>query len=155
MRKKSFFEKLTGSIRMDNGFEDDFEQEEDQDLIDPESNLSEERYEEPTEGQLTVDVINTDEAIIVKAMTAGVRKDDLEINLSREMITIRGHRKDEHEDYHNGYVFQELYWGTFSRTIVLPEEIDIEEAYANESHGLVTIVLPKIDKKRQTTLKIQ
>ncbi len=150
-RKLSFFERLTGSTRQEDVYEDDADLEIDVELESHDQPFEEEIEEE---GQLAVDVYHTDHAIIVKAMTAGVRKEDLEINLSREMITIRGYRKEDmHIDY-DSYFFKELYWGAFSRTIVLPEEIDIEESHAEESHGLLTITLPKIDKKRQTTLRV-
>lgn len=86
-------------------------------------------------------------------MTAGV-KDDLTITLSREHLTIKGRRDNDTRHTTHHYHQQELYWGPFSRTVDLPEEVDIDGAVATEHHGLVTIKLPKFNKK-QTTLKIQ
>jgi HSP20 family protein len=112
--------------------------------------------EEPTEdAQLAVDVYETNTEIIVKTMTAGVKKEDLHISITRESLTIKGKRDNEPRAYQHAYHTQELYWGPFSRTIELPDEVDIELATATEHHGLVTIKLPKFDKKRQATLKIQ
>jgi HSP20 family protein len=88
-------------------------------------------------------------------MTAGVKKEDLQISVSREELTIRGKRNQESHAYQHHYHHQELYWGSFSRTITLPDEVDIEQATATEHHGLVTIKLPKFDKKRQATLRVQ
>jgi HSP20 family protein len=67
----------------------------------------------------------------------------------------RGKRDNEPRAYQHTYHAQELFWGTFSRTVDLPDEVDIEQASATEHHGLVTIKLPKFDKKKQATLKIQ
>ena len=111
--------------------------------------------DEDEEAQLAVDVYETHDAIVIKTMTAGVKKEDLEITVSRETITIRGRRENDSRSYQNEYHIQELYWGSFSRTIDLPDEVEIEQASATEHHGLVTIKLPKFDKKRQATLKVQ
>lgn len=71
------------------------------------------------------------------------------------MVTIRGTRDEDQESPDEDYQFRELFWGSFSRTIVLPEEIVIDEAEAKEKHGLLTIVLPKVDKDRSTKLKVR
>ena len=110
---------------------------------------------EPEEAQLAVDIYETNDAVVVKTMTAGVKKEDLQINVTRETLTIRGRRENEARGYQHHYHQQELYWGPFTRTVDLPVEVDIEQATATETHGLVTIKLPKFDKKRQATLKIQ
>lgn len=107
------------------------------------------------DAQLAVDVYETNNEIVVKTMTAGVKKEDLHISITRESLTIRGKRSNEPRAYQYTYHAQELYWGAFSRTIELPDEIDIEQAVATEHHGLVTIKLPKFDKKKQATLKVQ
>lgn len=111
--------------------------------------------DQQVEAQLAVDVYETGNEIIVKTMTAGVKKEDLQINVSRESLTIRGKRENDSRAYQHNYHVQELFWGSFSRTIELPDEVDIEAASATEHHGLITIKLPKFDKKRQATLKVQ
>jgi len=88
-------------------------------------------------------------------MVAGVRPEDLQITISRDMITIKGKREENRTITDDNYFLQELYWGSFSRTILLPEEIDPEEAEAIEKHGLLVIKLPKIDKEKKTSLKIK
>lgn len=117
--------------------------------------VTEESDDETAEAQLAVDVYETNTEIVVKTMTAGVKKEELSIHLSREQVIIRGRRENEARAYQNNYHIQELYWGAFSRTIDLPEEVDIDEATATEHHGLITIKMPKFNKKRQATLKIQ
>jgi len=107
------------------------------------------------EGQLTVDVYQSPAEIIVQTMVAGVRPEDLTITISRDMITIKGKREENRTISEDNYFLQELYWGSFSRTILLPEEIDPEEAEAIEKHGLLVIKLPKIDKEKKTSLRIK
>ena len=106
-------------------------------------------------GELAVDVYQTPTHIIVKAMIAGVRPEDLDISITRDMVTLKGKREQHTEVQSGEYFFQELYWGSFSRTIVLPQEVEIEEAEATEKHGLLVIRLPKVDKGRQTKLKVK
>lgn len=149
-KKKSFFERLTGSIRMESN--EDFMYEEDDDILEE----AEDDVMLPNEeGELAVDVHETQDAIIVQAMTAGTRKTDLDIVITRETITIRGERHSDSRVHQDSYMTQELYWGAFSRTIQLPEEIEVEEAQAKEMHGLLTIRLPKIDKHKQAKLKVE
>lgn len=110
---------------------------------------------EEAEGELSVDVYQTPTHIIIKAMIAGVRPEDLDISITRDMVTIRGKREHHTEGTAGDFFFQELYWGAFSRTIVLPQEVEIEEAEATEKHGLLVIRLPKMDKGRQAKLKVK
>ena len=111
--------------------------------------------EETLEGELSVDVYQTPTHIVIKAMIAGVRPEDLDVSITRDMVTIRGKREQHTEGSTGDFFFQELYWGSFSRTIVLPQEVEIEEAEAIEKHGLLIIRLPKMDKSRQAKLKVR
>ena len=88
-------------------------------------------------------------------MVAGVRPEDLDISITRDMVTIKGTRQEERETTKENYHHQELYWGSFSRTIMLPAEIDTEEAGAIEKHGLLILTLPKIDKEKKTKLRVK
>lgn len=168
-KKRSFFERLTGSIRMEdeepvavparksNPYRQLYNEYEnnDEEIIIEDSVDIESIELEPEEAQLAIDLYETNDAIIVKTMTAGVKKEDLQIHVSRESLTLKGKRDNEARAYQHHYYHQELYWGPFSRTIELPDEVDIEQAHATEHHGLITIKLPKFDKKRQATIKIQ
>ena len=86
---------------------------------------------------------------------AGVQPQTIDISLTREMLTVSGVRSDEREVEDDNYFQRELYWGSFSRTILLPEEIDVDRAEASEKHGILMIRLPKINKKRETKLKVR
>lgn len=159
--KRSFFEKLTGAVRMDETMEDDDDTEETPvsnsklPVRDAGGNDREWMEEENEEGQLTVDVYQTTSDIIIKTMVAGVRPEDLDISITRDMVVIKGKRETERMIKEEDYFHQELYWGTFSRTIMLPAEIEVEEAEAVEKHGLLIIRMPKIDKNKQTKLRVK
>ncbi len=148
--KRSFFRKIAGAIAPER---DSYEEDESSSLPVPEKK----HWIDPEddEGQLTVDVYETPHAIIIKTIVAGVKKEDLEIALSRDMVTIRGHRQVEEHIEENDYFHKELYWGVFSRTILLPHEVDIDEAEATENQGLLTLKLPKIDKERKAKIKVK
>lgn len=106
-------------------------------------------------GELAVDVYQTGDSIVIKALIAGVQPNSVDINLTREMITISGTRQEEKEVEEENYFQRELYWGSFSRTILLPEEVDVDMAEASEKHGVLMIRLPKINKKKETKLKVR
>jgi HSP20 family protein len=86
-----------------------------------------------------VDVYQTPTDIVVQTMVAGVKPDDLELSIARDIITIRGSRDENRNIDEDNYFTKELYWGKFSRTISLPAEVEPEEVEATEKHGLVTI----------------
>ncbi len=152
--KQSFFERLTGAVKM-NGDDPEMkslkktlvhQQDESDSWLDEESDK---------DGELTVDVYQTPDMIIVKSMIAGVRPEDLDVTITRDLITVRGKREAERVEDDGDYFVRELYWGSFSRTIELPQEIDVDEAEAVEKHGLLILKLPKLDKKRQSKLKVR
>lgn len=143
--KRSFFDRLTGSISLPQEIELDIEE-------GPKDNWI---NSAPEEGELSVDVYQNQNEIIIKTMVAGVRPEDLDVSISRDMVTIKGKRESERTVADDDYFHKELYWGTFSRTVVLPQEIDVDAAEAVEKHGLLIIKLPKLDKNRSTRLKVR
>ncbi len=107
------------------------------------------------EGQLPVDVHQTASDIIVRAFVAGVRPDELSISISRDMVEIEGSRMEREQAAGPDYFTRELFWGSFSRAIMLPQEVDVEASSASAKDGLLTIILPKLDKARQTKLRVK
>ena len=150
MKKRSFFERLTGGVKME---------EEDDDRSDIVTKMKEGgnwmEEEEAEEAQLTVDVYQTPTDIIVQTMAAGVKPEDLQIEIARDMVTIRGKREENKTVVDDDYFIRELYWGAFSRTILLPNEVEPEDAEAVEKHGLLIIKIPKIDKTKKANLKVK
>ncbi len=143
--KRSFFERITGSIPLSREIEED------------EEDIQKDVWVNNTieEGELSVDVYQNQNEIIIKTMVAGVRPEDLDVSISRDMVTLKGKRESERMIADHDYFHKELYWGTFSRTIILPQEIDVDAAEAIEKHGLLIIKLPKLDKNRSTRLKVR
>lgn len=167
MKKPSFLERITGSFQSDDS---DYDRilDEDHHFGEEESGVMDnETYEEdswqegsaqeqtPQEGELPVDMYQTGDAIVIRALVAGVSPNDLEISITRDMVTLRGVREEYQETNDENYFHRELFWGSFSRTLVLPEEVIIDESEAQEKHGMLEIRLPKLDKHRSTQLKVK
>lgn len=165
MKKPSFLERLTGgSVPVD---EADIDEVLDGDLSDEEGAYEEDFDDEesewhgndgpddPQEGELPVDMYQTGDAVVIRALVAGVSPDDLDIAITRDMVTIKGSREEYQESPDEDYYHRELFWGSFSRTLLLPEEVLIDEAEAQEKHGMLEIRLPKVDKDRSARLKVK
>lgn len=147
--KRSFFEKLTGAVKLD----EEEMAESPRELARMESkNIFEDEEEE---ANLTVDVYQTPSEIVVKTMVAGVKPEDLDVSISRDSVTIHGKRAEDRTVSDEDYYHRELYWGSFTRTVVLPEEVDVDEAEASEKFGMLILRLPKLDKHRQAKLKVK
>jgi|SRR6185369_12692155 len=161
--KRSFFERLSGNAPVEDSF-DSFDDElpavnmpvkgraadapaRPAPLGDDTSNKG--------EGQLPVDVHQTPSDIIIRAFVAGVRPDELSISISRDMVEIEGTRSEREQVSGSDYFSRELFWGSFSRAILLPQEVDVEASSASAKDGLLTIILPKLDKAKQTKLRVK
>ena len=167
MKKPSFLERLTGSVPatdydriLDDDHEFGSEGEAPRSAKFPDEHAESwqddpEQDHTPQEGELPVDMYQTNDAIIIRALVAGVSPNDLDIAITRDMVTIRGIREEMQEAPDDNYFHRELFWGSFSRTLLLPEEVIIDEADAQEKHGLLEIRLPKLDKNRSTQLRVK
>ncbi len=170
--RKSFLQRLTGSFREEDEeaiekmsqvnrksfgklSSKNIDMDDDEEDVDINIELEDDDALVTVEGQLGIDLFETPVEVIVKTMIPGVRKDDIDISLSRDMLTIRGERKDEKTISDDDYHYRELYWGAFSRTVQLPHEVDIDKAEATESQGMLTIRLPRIDRERKANLKVK
>ena len=170
--KRSFLEKLTGAKRIDDDIYDVPRR------VEPRADLYEENREteimieqpqpavrnitpreetysrsDDSEGQLTIDVYQTDNDIVIKSTIAGVKPEDLDVSINNDMITIRGERKQDELVTQENYYYQECYWGSFSRSVILPIDILPEKVEASMKNGILTIRMPKADNTR--TKKIQ
>lgn len=106
-----------------------------------------------SEGQLTIDVYQTADDIVIKSTIAGVKPENLDVNINNDMVTIRGERQQEEDISVDSYYYQECYWGPFSRSVILPVEIISDKAEATMKNGILTLKLPKADTTK--TRKIQ
>ncbi len=96
------------------------------------------------EGELSVDVYQTEKEIIVRSTIAGVKPEDLNIVINNDLLTIRGKRESEPKVNPSDYLYRECYWGGFSRTIVLPQDVKTDKIKATLKNGLLTVILPKM-----------
>lgn len=109
--------------------------------------------EEAVPGQLAVDVYETKEKLVVKARTAGVNKNDLDVSISDNTLQVRGTLSAGNEDDVVNYFVQECYWGEFSRSLALPIAVKEDEVEAVLKDGVLTISFTKV--KQDTVKKIQ
>ena len=107
------------------------------------------------EGELAVDVYQTDEEIVIQSTIAGVKAEDLDISIENDTVTISGERKNIIEDRGKNYFYQECFWGAFSREIILPEEIDKGRAEATMKDGVFTLRIPKIERQKVRKVKVR
>lgn len=107
------------------------------------------------EGELAVDVYALKDEFVIQAIVGGVKASDLDISITNDMVTIRGKRDRKEEGTIEKVYYNECFWGPFSRTIILPQEIDADKARATIKQGLLTIRLPKFIKTERKTLKIK
>lgn len=96
-----------------------------------------------SEGQLAVDVIETPTEIIIRSAIAGVKPQDIDINVTSDLVTIRGTRERKKEKHDATVHFEECFWGSFSRSIVLPSHVKPDEADAQMKNGVLTLTIPK------------
>lgn len=111
--------------------------------------------EEDYEGQLTLDVFQNDEAIVIKSTIAGVTPEDLDISINGDMLTIKGERRKGEEVKEGDYFYQECYWGAFSRSVILPMEVETDKIDAALKDGVLTIKLPKSRKAKARKIEVR
>lgn len=172
--KKSFFERVTGASPIDpSGMRESsmpiYAEEEETEMImnnNPSNAASGRRgfnvFEEETEyanndaeGQLTIDVYQTEGEIVIKSTIAGVKPEDLDVSINNDMVTIKGERKNEEVVSGENYYYQECYWGVFSRSVVLPIDIISDKAEASLKNGILTIRLPKADVTKVKKIQVR
>lgn len=106
------------------------------------------------EGQLAIDVYQTEDAIFLVAPIAGVSESNLEVSITDEVVAIRGTRSQAAQIPMENFFVQECYWGSFSRSYVLPVAVDPDGASASLKDGILTIRIPRIEKSKTRVLKV-
>lgn len=102
-----------------------------------------------------VDVIDKDDKVIVRAEVSGVKKEDLEISVSDDMVTIRGCTSYEEKEEKADYYRSEISRGEFSRTVTLPCTVDSDHSSAKLEDGILELTMPKLEKSKRHTIKVQ
>lgn len=173
--KRSFFERLAGSSKISDEYESEqpiqtannsfykaeprAETEAEITFNSPfrENNMEEKNLSsaEDNEGQLTIDVYQTDNDIVIKSTIAGVKPEDIDVTINNDMVTIHGERRNEEEVTEENYYYQECYWGSFSRSVILPVDVISEKAEASMKNGILTIRLPKADSNKTKRIQVR
>ncbi len=118
--------------------------------------VSQTQYDDDsTEGQLALDVFQTNKNIVILAPVAGVKLEDMTVEVNDDVLTIKGHRQFEETVEEENYFTQECFWGDFSRSIVLPASVDSNKISASFKDGVLKIEIPKIEKERSKIIKIK
>ena len=156
---KKFFERLSGVKSQDEDLDEAGLEEEKTETDDADDESGDENggtdIEEDIEGQLTVDVYETPDSFVIKSAVAGVSSDKLDISITNDAVTVKGERSSEEKIKADTYLHRECYWGRFSRSIILPQEIDPDRARASLKNGILKIELPKISKAKSKKLKVR
>lgn len=159
--KRSFLERITGSEQYNDDMTDSmpiYTEEETEMVMQTNPTMPssyEENFSSDADGQLTIDVYQTDSEIVIKSTIAGVKPEDLDVSINNDMVTIKGERKMEENVSAENYYYQECYWGHFSRSVVMPVDIISEKAEASLKNGILTIKLPKADVTKIKKIQVR
>lgn len=169
---EEFFEQLAGIKYDDEEFEPQLvratatktkkTEKEEESIVDEEKPLSIDADEEDegldgddVEGHLTVDVYQDDENIYIESTIAGVEPDDVDVSITPESVAITGTRVRKEKVKKGNYLHQECFWGKFSRSIILPQEIDADKSQASLKNGVLKVVLPKVDRQKSKRVRVK
>lgn len=109
----------------------------------------------PFEGRMPkVDVIDRDDEVVVRAEVPGIEKDELDVSVSDNAVTIKGETKREAKEEKGNYYRCEISRGAFTRTIALPDYVDTDGAKAKFKDGMLELTLPKVEKAKRRSIKI-
>ena len=100
-----------------------------------------------SEGKLAIDLWQTAKYFIIQAPIAGVEEKDLEITVKNDLLNIRGSRPKPETDKKGQYLYQECYWGNFSRQVTLPDNVDVNRIKGSLEKGILWITIPRLTKK--------
>jgi HSP20 family protein len=109
----------------------------------------------PLEGRMPkVDVIDRDDELVVRAEVPGIDKDDLDVSVSDNTVTIKGETRHEEKQEKGDYYRCEISRGAFARTVPLPSDVDTDKVKSSFKDGVLELTLPKIAKAKRRTIKI-
>ncbi|MBU1446049.1 Hsp20/alpha crystallin family protein [Patescibacteria group bacterium] len=118
--------------------------------------LSQDQYDgESTDGQLALDVYQTQDDIVILAPIAGVNLEDMNVSVTEDVLTIKGKRNLNIDIPDENYFTQECFWGDFSRSIVLPASVNTNKISANFKDGVLKIEIPKVEKVHSKIIRIK
>lgn len=107
------------------------------------------------EGQLVVDVYETDKELVIQSAIAGIKSDQINVSLDNDILIIKGERENPGKDKDKRYFLKECYWGPFSKEIILPREIDTSKIDAKVKEGILTVRMPKIERAKSKKISVE
>ena len=105
------------------------------------------------EGQLSLDVFRRDSELVIRSTLAGVKPEDVDVAVNGDLLTIRGTRHQQEEVHEDDWFHRECYWGTFSRSLVLPVDVYAEQADASLRDGILEIRIPLRGLEKQIKVR--
>jgi len=108
-----------------------------------------------SDGQLVVDVYETEKELVIQSAIAGVKNNKINIGLENDILIITGERENPIKDEEKTYFTKECYFGPFSREIILPREIDTSRIEAKIKEGVLTIRMPKIERAKNKKIEVE
>jgi len=123
--------------------------------VEMENNWGADEAEEEEDGQLAIDVYQDEDYVVIKSIVGGIRPEDLDLSVTSDMVTIRGSRERAEEVAEENYYYQECFWGSFSRSVILPCDIMIDKVEASMKNGILTIKMPKVEKNSATKIQVR
>jgi HSP20 family protein len=103
----------------------------------------------------SVDMFETENEVVIKAALPGIRAEEVDINVTGEMLTLKGQIKEQSETQDKAYHIREQRWGSFERSIPLPTAIIADKAKADFENGILTVTLPKADEVKPRTITVK
>lgn len=163
---REFFEKLAGVAEENKEFEAQLaraskvsKKVEEEPIITERENIltakSDDFNFDDSEGHLTIDVYQNSDEIIVESTIAGIGTNDIDVAITPESVTIKGKREKKEKVRKDDYLYQECFWGKFSRSIILPQEIDPDKSQASLKDGVLKIVLPKVQRQKSKKVRVK
>lgn len=102
-----------------------------------------------------IDMYQTDDEIVVKAALPGVKADEVQINITGEVLTLKGEIKQEEDKKEKAWHIHEQRYGSFERSIALPTDVVADKAKAEFENGILTVTLPKADEVKPRTITVK
>ncbi|MFA5433539.1 MAG: Hsp20/alpha crystallin family protein [Candidatus Paceibacterota bacterium] len=106
-------------------------------------------------GQLVVDVYETEKEIVVQSAIAGIKTEQIEVSLENDILIIKGERNNPSKDKEPRYFLKECYWGSFSKEIILPREIDTSKIDAKVKEGILTVRMQKVERAKNKKIEVE
>ncbi|HEY5902249.1 MAG TPA: Hsp20/alpha crystallin family protein [Anaerolineales bacterium] len=106
-------------------------------------------------GTPAIDMYQTADDVVVKAAIPGFKAEDVEINVTGDVLTIRGEMRQDEESNEKSWQMREHRWGSFERSVMLPTEVTADQAQAEFEDGVLTITLPKAEESRPKTITVK